>query len=529
MRRINLTTISLPVIIFLILWSLGSILNENEFVKLFLQHHSGTSIEHSIDQHQHQQQHQQQQQQRPKIQEVAIAKDDVNNTNNATPIQQGGGNNDNNINSQLALEVESIHHIQAKRQIIVNLRQEGICRRCRDPKLFGRLSGPYVTLIKWETETTTYTNTTLCDDDNDNDNNQMLTQSLVGTYSLPSSGKYFIEVISLFCNGPQWNASFQNVCMEDPTSHRLTEDTAFIDVINVTASALGGNYLYGYWKRSNNETTSSTKTAIPAPLLTRYQPQQCRSRVELDSDLCQATMSRERFDPYQFQFIANNNNKDDMDSRIQSQLLAQQQQQQGEEPLPPMLLCFIGLSHAREMSHEVSLWLEKWNVTSVVQSINIDAQFPRFVNTHQMQRYGCNVTVIAAGQWSAGRKPPGGRFRGIPPTTFDEYEFEVRDMILRLSSLSSSSNKIYLRSIHYNALGDVKTSCPPQDWRSPPVIDTYNDIIRNLSSSMNISYIDTNFIVGPLWDISEDFCHYRLDKVASAEALYMLSRMLLSP
>lgn len=504
MRRINLTTISLSVTIFLLLLSLGSILNENESVK------SSTATATSTA---------------AKIQEVAIAKDDVNNTNNATPTQQGGGNNDNNINSQLALEVESIHHIQAKRQIIVNLRQEGICRRCRDPKLLGRLSGPYVTLIKWETETTTYTNTTLCDDDN----NQMLAQSLVGTYSLPSSGKYFIEVISLFCNGPQWNASFQNVCMEDPTSHRLTEDTAFIDVINVTVSALGGNYLYGYWKRSNNETTSSTKTAIPTPLLTRYQPQQCRSRVELDSDRCQATMSRERFDPYQFQFIANNNNKDDMDSRIQSQLLAQQQQQQGEEPLPPMLLCFIGLSHAREMSHEVKLWLEKWNVTSVVQSISIDAQFPRFVNIHQMQRYGCNVTVIAAGQWSAGRKPPGGRFRGMPPTTFDEYEFEVRDMILRLSSLSSSSNKIYLRSIHYNALGDVKTSCPPQDWRSPPVIDTYNDIIRNLSSSMNISYIDTNFIVGPLWDISEDFCHYRLDKVASAEALYMLSRMLLSP
>jgi len=251
-------------------------------------------------------------------------------------------------------------------------------------------------------------------------------------------------------------------------------------------------------------------------------------------------MSVEQFAPYQF--ITTNNNGE---SRIQSQLAKLQGGSDGDgdsssegKPKSPLLLCFIGLSHAREMNREVNLWLNKWNATSIVKSINIDAQFPRLVNRNTIQSKRCNATVIAAGQWSAGRKPPGGRYRGLPPTTFDDYQTEVRDMILSLTasesesesdlkSLDDSHNKIYLRSIHYNALGDVKTTCPPQDWRSPPVIDTYNEIIRNLSSSMNISYIDTNFIVGPLWDISEDFCHYRLDKVASAEALYMLGRLLL--
>mmetsp|Transcript_14391 Transcript_14391/g.28773 ORF Transcript_14391/g.28773 Transcript_14391/m.28773 type:complete len:527 (+) Transcript_14391:295-1875(+) len=482
----------------------------------------GFSSSRQIDQHHNQQS-------RPKIQNVALAKFKVtnaNNKNNATTATQQGNipdHNQDHSRNQLALEIKSIHHILDQRQIIINLQKGG--RKCRNPKFFGRLSGPYVTLIEWETSTST-------DDSNDDDNRSIL----VGTYSLPSQGRYFIEVISLFCNGPQWNASYQTLCMEDPTMHRITEDIAFIDVVNVTktttrtmtasssASSTGGSY---YWKWSNdNETT--------IPLLTRYQPQQCRSQVELQSDFCQSAVSRKRFAPYQFIGSSSNINgsdKNDDESRVQSRLMNLKQQQHTNGTTAeqqPLLLCFIGLSHAREMSSEVNLWLNKWNATSAVQSTNIDAQFPRMVNVNSLKYRRCNFSIIASGQWSAGRKPPGGRFRNIPPTTFEEYESEVRDMILRLNK--SGLPNIFLRSIHYNALGDIKTICPPQDWRSPPIIDGFNDIIRNLTltiANKNISYIDTNFIVGPLWDISEDFCHYRSDKVASAEALYMLSRLLL--
>jgi len=520
-------------------------------------------------------------QKRPKIQKVALVKlKEIGNDIDIATVADADADADadtdvnssksksksNNDNNSLALEVESIHHIPDQRQVIVNLQQI----KCRDPILFGRLSGAYVTLIDWEAKTTSTTtiDTTLHDaehdddddDDDDDDTNHAHNQTtaaistmLVGTYSLPSPGKYFIEVIGLFCNGPQWNATFQNDCMEDPTTHRLTEDTAFIDVVNVTdgtgdvdANADGNSGLdidghHGYWKRfdnySNNDNNSDKNETTTTPLLTRYQPQQCRTEEDLQSDRCQVAMSLEQFAPYEF--ISTNDNTSE--SRIQSQLTKLQGEGDGDndndndgkgKSKSPMLLCFIGLSHAREMSREVNLWLSKWNATSIVQSINIDAQFPRLVNPNTIQSKGCNASIIATGQWSAGRKPPGGRYRGLPPTTFDDYQTEVRDMILRLTAPESElklddSHKIYLRSIHYNALGDVKTTCPPEDWRSPPVIDTYNEIIKNLSSSMNISFIDTNFIVGPLWDISADFCHYRLDKVASAEALYMLGRLLL--
>jgi hypothetical protein len=505
----------------------------------------------------------------PKIQIVELAKlkdIDIDIATDTDLNNSKSNSKSNNDNNSLALEVESIHHIPDQRQVIVNLQQ----RKCRDPRLFGRLSGAYVTLIDWEAKTTTvHDDQDGNDEDNDDDDdgnehaNTNLTHNqttaaistmLVGTYSLPSPGKYFIEVIGLFCNGPQWNATFQNDCMEDPTTHRLTEDTAFIDVVkvidgnvDVDANADGNSGLdidghHGYWKWFNNYTDNDSdshqnETTTTTPLLTRYQPQQCRTEVDLESDRCQVAMSLEQFAPYQFISTDNNNNNNNnnSESHIQSHLAKLQGDSDNDgkgKPKLPMLLCFIGLSHAREMSREVNLWLDKWNATSIVQSISIDVQFPRLLNPNTIQRRGCNISIIAAGQWSAGRKPPGGRYRGLGPTTFDDYQTEVRDMIIRLTAPESElklddSHKIYLRSIHYNALGDVKTTCPPEDWRSPPVIDTYNDIIKNLSSSMNISFIDTNFIVGPLWDISTDFCHYRLDKVASAEALYMLGRLLL--
>jgi len=152
-------------------------------------------------------------------------------------------------------------------------------------------------------------------------------------------------------------------------------------------------------------------------------------------------MSVEQFAPYQF--ITTNNNSE---SRIQSQLAKLQggSDSDGDSssegtPKSPLLLCFIDLSHAREMNREVNLWLNKWNATSIVKSINIDAQFPRLVNRNTIQSKRCNASIIAAGQWSAGRKPPARwKIQGSPPVPriFDDYQTEVRDMILSLTALT---------------------------------------------------------------------------------------------
>jgi hypothetical protein len=83
----------------------------------------------------------------------------------------------------------------------------------------------------------------------------------------------------------------------------------------------------------------------------------------------------------------------------------------------------------------------------------------------------------------------------------------------------------YLRSMNYNPLGGRIASCPPTDWRSPVVVDGYNAILRRLAKSFHITYIDSNFIVGPMWDSAPDWSHYR-NEVGHRMAAYIVARVL---
>jgi hypothetical protein len=76
-------------------------------------------------------------------------------------------------------------------------------------------------------------------------------------------------------------------------------------------------------------------------------------------------------------------------------------------------------------------------------------------------------------------------------------------------------------------LGDVYSSCPPRDWRYPPVIEGYNSIIKSLCEKYELPFLDTNDIIGPMWDSGDDWCHLN-KKVGMAEAFYMLSTIIMS-
>jgi hypothetical protein len=84
---------------------------------------------------------------------------------------------------------------------------------------------------------------------------------------------------------------------------------------------------------------------------------------------------------------------------------------------------------------------------------------------------------------------------------------------------------IYLRSINYNPLGGIIASCPPTDWRSPMVIDGYNAILKRLAAEFHLPFIDSTFIVGPLWDSAPDWCYYQ-NNVGDQMAIYILARVL---
>ena len=76
----------------------------------------------------------------------------------------------------------------------------------------------------------------------------------------------------------------------------------------------------------------------------------------------------------------------------------------------------------------------------------------------------------------------------------------------------------------YNPLADRILSCPPQDWRTPHVIDMYNNITKRLCEKHNMQFLDTNDIMGIMWDRATDFCHFQ-DVSSFMESKYILSRI----
>ena len=432
-------------------------------------------------------------------------------------------------------------------------------RNCSNPRFFGRLSGPYITAIQWEQESSSSTSTTKSTTDIIGNNiitnvsstttmmpmaMSMSIKQITGHYSVPSPGRYFIEVISLLCNDLSFETNFKKVCLEDPTSHRITNSTAFIDVVATTAAELVVVPPHQHNIKKDSPPLGHWKWSLPdvpeEALFTRYQPIGCG--LQDVSPRCQVPMSRARFSPYEFVYNNNNNNNNgnndsnNEDSNSEKNIFTEEnirnkaqkilaEQQQRKENGGKIVLCFIGISHAREMAHHVNLWLnDEWKVSQAIVVKYIKAALPRHVNFQQIKSNQCSKTIIANGQWAIGKLPNGVSYKNVSPIQFPNYQAEVAAMISYLQT--NGTENFYLRSIHYNSFGHFKLTCPPTDWRTPPVIDRYNDILQHLSSTMNVPYIDTNFIIQPMWDSAEDFCHYRRDKTAAAEALYMTGKLI---
>ena len=69
------------------------------------------------------------------------------------------------------------------------------------------------------------------------------------------------------------------------------------------------------------------------------------------------------------------------------------------------------------------------------------------------------------------------------------------------------TTKFMFLSTDYSGLSSTITFCPPYDFRSVPLLQTYNAIVRNLASEFRLPYLDLIHIAGPMWDSAEDYCH----------------------
>lgn len=332
------------------------------------------------------------------------------------------------------------------------------------------------------------------------DENDWDGESLIGYYHVPMPGKYFIEIIVTTCVELTFNTDIKPICLEDPAHHRCTMDNATINVIDTTIQNKMQEKAIGYWFYEGDE---------QVPLYTRYQPQVCSRKM---ADPVCAAMELSRFDPYKFKFSADFDLKDHL---------------KGKEGV----VCFGGASHGSLLGYFTSNILRQMednNVSGIYHESKGTMKYIAYARDFASRRgrqkvqnminENCTKMVIGTGQWDAS-------FDRSTPTSFEQYESDLKvTMELLLSMVQQTNIELYFRSTHYNPIGFIHGSCPPKDWRNPPVIDMYNQIMKRLCNMYNITFIGTDDIIGVTWDRARDWNHYN-DTSGLVEAEYMLFKL----
>jgi len=315
-------------------------------------------------------------------------------------------------------------------------------------------------------------------------------------------GNYYIEIIGLLCNDFPFNYNFNNVCLENVEYNHLTSPYASIQVsttnkklyqlpiYNSSISTSASEDFVGYWKWAD-------KKSSPSPLKTRYQRQNCRGENKAKQE-CLESGSMDRFSSYLYEF------------RYSATLSTK---------INNFKICAGGQSHARFLAQHLSNIVNDLNISNV-EIGHVAMSYPREMSKGWIVNRAslCNITILGLGQWSAGKKPR----KVVPATLFKDYlkELEQGMMVWKNKNI-----KFLFRKTHYNALGDIKNTCPPTDWRSPAVIDGYNEITRFLVKKHNITFIESGSVMDVMWDSAEDFCHYG-GKEGRTEALFFLQKIL---
>jgi hypothetical protein len=373
-----------------------------------------------------------------------------------------------NPESTIASDVLGGWHNPKEGSIIIEFNRTG---RCPRPVLRGRLSGPALGMLEWKYLSGNST-------------------TVQGKYQVPFSGTYYLEIIVMLCHGWNRTTDFKDICLEDRAHHRVTELNT---IIQVSRAQKGAHEMY--W------VSNATSTAIQ-PLYTRFQPPNCRNESQTDLERCSGSMDSSRFTPYSLQW-----DTDELKQKLGSINNSSK-------------ICLVGASHSKLMLGYMNRFVPNGTV-AFPNGLGYKNRttFPRYVTREFVEdlvnRLKCKKIVIGLGQWSAG-------WPEDEPTLFPAFETQMSTL---LENIQDIGVEIFLRSLHYNPIGDMISACPPIDWRSPPVIDGYNRILKRVSKKFNVQFIDTNAIIGPFWDSPPDWCHFKNDAGVN-DALYIAGRVL---
>lgn len=293
-----------------------------------------------------------------------------------------------NRETPITTDIDRIIHAANEAKILVYLNKS---RTCREPQFIGRLSGLFLSKIQWSY-------------------NDVATHNvIVGSYVLPSPGTYFVEIIMAMCQKLDMDTDATNICMINPSQHRLTHENATLDATFVTTINAEG---IGFWYNKNHGTMN---TVSVEPLLTRYQPQYCRDD-NATLNRCKVHTDVTRFDPYEFRF----NTQFSFDEFFKDR--------QGR-------LCFIGASHSRVLARFA-------NPMSNIHVLHLDYRFVANLTQSAVGHVSkCGRVIIGMGQWDAGR-------HGLGPTSFRQFKKEMnRAMLDFVEPLLAANVSVYFRNM----------------------------------------------------------------------------------
>ena len=308
-------------------------------------------------------------------------------------------------NSTIAGDISKILHNQREGKLTICFKPQ---RRCARPHLIGRLSGPALSTVKWDMRW------------DENEQEEAEDDLLInGSYHVPMHGVYFIEVIVLTCPEIAFDTDVRQICLEDPSHHRITKNNATITVIKSSNNDEAAVHAIGYWHYEGKE---------KEPLYTRYQHQICSSKEGARTSLCQEAVDLSRFENYNFKYTNEFDLKDHLNGKNG-------------------VVCFQGASHARFLSelsakilnrdaqgeniscapapHQMVKWVGDFSNPGTIQNIMIK---------------NCTKVVVGIGQWDASIK-------GAGPTSFEHYEIRMKkSMEFMVSMLSQENIELYFRT-----------------------------------------------------------------------------------
>lgn len=191
--------------------------------------------------------------------------------------------------------------------------------------------------------------------------------------------------------------------------------------------------------------------------------------------------------------------------------------------------CFLGDSHSFILAHYLA---KADSLTTILIPCLYPADYNYTAMSARINDNKCDSLIVAIGQWPLSFQYMHKYNTSRKFSSPDRFLMRMRAIAHHLFHHHSNVS-VAFRSIHYGALTTDKTHCPPLDFRTPMLVDAYNEQLRILAETHPafqqpggaFQFIDTSLITRAVWDSARDYSHYD-ERVTLAEGRFIIQCIL---